>query len=325
MLGRSIWIYGLALAVGALFSVGSTAAPAGSRSFEFRYDCIFEAFPEGTETAHIWLPVPRTNADQQVEQLKVHGVAVYRIQEDEEYGNRYLFTEILKPSPKGGFRIGYSCKVVRGEVVGATRDSSGTSEAFLKRALGPDRHVPVEGRPREIAKRVSANLATPLEKARSFYDWILAEMTYDKSGTGWGQGDFNHACDAKAGNCTDYHSYFLGLSRAAGMPAVFEIGFPLPPDKREGTISGYHCWAKFYIPERGWMAVDISEADRHPELTDYYFGNLTPDRVMLSRGRDIKLIPETSGEPLNFFVYPHVVADGEVISTVSREVTFRDL
>ncbi len=59
------------------------------------------------------------------------------------------------------------------------------------------------------------------------------------------------------------------------------------------------------------MPVDISEADKHPGMKDYYFGNLTEDRVGFTFGRDINLVPKQNGDPLNFFVYPYVEVDGK--------------
>jgi hypothetical protein len=44
-------------------------------------------------------------------------------------------------------------------------------------------------------------------------------------------------------------------------------------------IGGYHCWAFFHTEDRGWVPVDVSEPDKHPEMKDYYFGSLTEDRV----------------------------------------------
>ena len=81
----------------------------------------------------------------------------------------------------------------------------------------------------------------------------------EKSGTGWGRGDAMFACDARTGNCTDFHSYFIALARAVGIPARFAIGATIPADKTEGTIEGYHCWAEFFADGR-WVPVDISEA-----------------------------------------------------------------
>ena len=78
-------------------------------------------------------------------------------------------------------------------------------------------------------------------------------------------------------------------------------------------IGGYHCWAWFHSDAEGWVPVDISEADKHPELSKYYFGRLTTDRITMSVGRDIKLQPPSASGSLNYFVYPHVEIDGTVI------------
>ena len=136
-------------------------------------------------------------------------------------------------------------------------------------------------------------------------------MKYDKSQPGYGNGDAVWACDSKTGNCTDFHSLFISLARSSSIPARFEIGFPLPNDKTAGTIGGYHCWAWFHADGKGWTPVDISEADKHPELKDYYFGKLSADRVSFSIGRDIVLVPKSDAKPLNYFVYPHVEVDGK--------------
>ncbi|MFV2069378.1 MAG: transglutaminase-like domain-containing protein [Pirellulales bacterium] len=107
-----------------------------------------------------------------------------------------------------------------------------------------------------------------------------------------------------------FHSLFIALSRAKGVPARFEIGFSLPPERGEGTVGGYHCWAFFHIDERGWVPMDISEADKHPEMKEYYFGNLTEDRVTFTTGRDIDLVPKQDDAPLIYFVVPYVEVDG---------------
>ena len=98
----------------------------------------------------------------------------------------------------------------------------------------------------------------------------------------------------------------------ARIPAKFEIGFPLPDKRGAGDVAGYHCWAKFRPEGKGWIPVDISEANKHPEMRDYYFGNLTEDRVAFSTGRDLTLVPKQDGGPVNFLIYPYVEVDGKV-------------
>jgi transglutaminase-like putative cysteine protease len=99
------------------------------------------------------------------------------------------------------------------------------------------------------------------------------------------------ACDSKHGNCTDFHSPFIGMLRADGIPARFDIGFPLPESKDEGDIAGYRCWAEFYAPKTGWIPVDISEAWKAKERGNYFLGSIDADRVPFSTGRGIALSP----------------------------------
>ena len=163
----------------------------------------------------------------------------------------------------------------------------------------------------------------PLDKARKIYDYVVATMKYNKDGTGWGRGDAIWACDSKRGNCTDFHSVFIGMARAAGIPARFEIGFSIPTGSRESAIPGYHCWAQFYIAGIGWIPVDASEASKNPDKRDYFFGATDQNRVMFSMGRDIRLKPAQKADLLNYFVYPYAEADGKPVAT-AYEAAYRD-
>jgi transglutaminase-like putative cysteine protease len=98
----------------------------------------------------------------------------------------------------------------------------------------------------------------------------------------------------------------------------------LPANKKSGEIPGYHCWAEFFIPQNGWIPVDISEAWKHPEKKDYFFGAHDADRVQFSIGRDLKLNPAQQGDPLNYFVYPYVEMDGKEYLRVSTAFSFEE-
>ena len=195
----------------------------------------------------------------------------------------------------------------------------------MKRWLEPDRLVPLDQKIREISAEITQGKTTELEKARAIYDYVLANMKYDKSGTGWGNGDIYWACDAKRGNCTDFHALFIGLARSAGIPAKFEIGLPVPADKASGEIGGYHCWAEFYLNGYGWVPVDASEAWKDPSRRDYFFGAHDANRVQFSVGRDITLTPPQSGPALNFFIYPYVEVDGKPFTQVTKKFSFSDV
>ena len=161
---------------------------------------------------------------------------------------------------------------------------------------------------------------------KMLYDLVNNHMKYSKEGIGWGQGDAVWACDSKYGNCSDFHSLFISLARSQKIPSKFEIGFPLPEARGRGEIPGYHCWAKFRPTGKDWIPVDISEANKNPKMKDYYFGNLTEDRITFSTGRDIELVPKQSGDPLNFIVYPYVEVDGKPwpAEKIRRKFSYED-
>jgi transglutaminase-like putative cysteine protease len=191
--------------------------------------------------------------------------------------------------------------------------------------LAPDKLVPVTGLPAELAAKVSEGRSTQLERARAIYDYVFRTMRCDKTGTGWGRGDVLYACDAKKGNCTDFHSLFIAMTRSQGIPARFEIGFPLPADKHSGEIAGYHCWAEFFEPKHGWVPVDISEAWKHQEKRDYFFGSHDANRIQFTLGRDLYLSPKQDGQPPNYFVGPYVEVAGKEYANVSLMFSFADV
>ena len=116
------------------------------------------------------------------------------------------------------------------------------------------------------------------------------------------------------------------MARSKEIPALFEIGFPLPADEKEGTVDGYHCWAWYQDGSGRWRPVDASEADKDPTRTDYFFGTICENRVAFSRGRDLILDPPQSGGPANFFIYPYVEIDGKTgVATVKNSFRFKNL
>src|SRR6202035_1140611 len=63
-----------------------------------------------------------------------------------------------------------------------------TGEAFDS-YLGPGRLVPIEGQIKLVSAKVGDPDRSSYEQARAIYDYVIATMTYDKSGNGWGRGD----------------------------------------------------------------------------------------------------------------------------------------
>ena len=276
MKSRKSWVaaFGFIVVVAAVgtgvsaFSQASTA----ERSFEFTYVTRIPELPRDVKSSRIWIPLPQSGPYQTISDLKIESPFAYATHRDSEYGNEYVYLEVsaAKVAAPAEVRVHFQGtrqehRVALGAQPIAARTGAGAGAGELQRFLQPDRRVPLEGVIGELSEQATRGMQDPLAKARAIYDYVIANMRYDKSGTGWGNGDAIWACTAKRGNCTDFHSLFIGMVRAAGIPARFEIGFSLPEDQHGGTIAGYHCWAEFYVAPYGWIPVDASEAWKHPE------------------------------------------------------------
>jgi transglutaminase-like putative cysteine protease len=240
-----------------------------------------------------------------------------------------MFYASTMNADKAEYRFEVIYDVVRTERIGL-RDGvpvgggPGLSRAGLNHFLAADKLVPINGRPAELAAQQTEAAVTPMQKARAIYEYVFRTLRYDKSGTGWGRGDALWACNAKHGNCTDFHSLFAAMARSQKIPVRFAIGFPLPADKRQAGIPFYHCWADFFAQD-SWIPVDISEAWKQPAKKDYYFGAHDANRIQFSVGRDITLSPRQAGEPLNYFVYPYVESNGRKFENISDDFSFVDM
>lgn len=321
------------LAIPSLFFAATlqpVKVPEKVRKFEFTYDFTVKDLSPSDHIVRIWIPLASSDKYQSIVVKKVSGSFPTRVTQNVEYGDRMLYAEIRSPKkPTADFSVIY--EVTRREYSKGNYQSlmrynvdSVHAPANVERFLEPDRLVPVTGKLRELAGQITQGKQGAVEKAHALYDYVFKTMRYDKSGTGWGHGDALWACDSKHGNCTDFHSLFISMMRAEKIPARFVIGFPLPEDSHQGIIPGYHCWAEFYLPGRGWVPVDISEAWLDPSKHDYFFGTVNADRVRLSEGRDLKLVPRQDGPPINYFVYPYVEVNGKSYDNLDEKFAFRD-
>jgi transglutaminase-like putative cysteine protease len=307
-------------------ALASSALTQDSRHFAFHYAFTVKNVPAG-QRVRIWFPEAKSDTWQEVRIVSVKGDLPLKTARESKYGNEIYYAETSSPKTELHFNVEYD--VVRHERI-ALRDAmphvirASLSSRERQQDLQPDALVPVTGLPADLAAKVAEGKTQLLDKARAIYDYVFTTMRYDKTGTGWGRGDVLYACDAKKGNCTDFHSLFIAMARSQGIPARFEIGFPLPPDKHAAEIAGYHCWSDFYVDGKGWIPVDISEAWKHPEKRDYFFGSHDVNRVQFSVGRDLRLKPPQEGKPLNYFVYPYVEVDGREFANVDLAFSFAD-
>lgn len=316
-------LFWLLLAAAAVFA----QAPR-ERRFGIDYTVSLDNIPTLADTVEIWIPVPHDDAFQTISHFDVDSDFLYQIQTG-AFGNRILHLKL------GGALLNRRAVMLTMRFVVKRREHLGLPVAGnklehdhdMQRWLGPDRLVPLDDKIRIWAQEVvdAAGAKSDIDKARAIYNHIVATVKYDKSGQGWGRGDIYYACETRRGNCTDSHAIFIGYARALGIPARFSIGLPLPRERGQGVIAGYHCWAEFYSMGMGWIPVDASEAVKDPARREYFFGAHDENRVEFSRGRDLILTPQQHGEPLNYFVYPYVEVDGKPYTQVKSTFRYADL
>lgn len=303
------------------FSARERSAPrrsAPARSLELT-ETIRLDIPPGKRSVRLWVPKPSNNPFQTAELLEVVSPWPYRADADPDFGNPLLYFEpaVLKP---GAVEIRLKYRLSR-EEQNRPDPQNGPVPALFRQPRGL---VVIDREVRRRAREATRGLEEPLAKARALYRYVLGHMNYDTSGEGWGRGDVLYACRSGKGNCTDFHSLFIALAMAEDIPARFRIGYPLPEAAEGRVVKPYHCWAEFHLAGRGWLPVDISEAWWQPAKADYYFGNLDPDRILVSTGREIRL-PRQNGPALNYLVRPYAEADGKPFYNIELERTYKDI
>ena len=272
----------------------------GHDTFVFRYRVDL---PRIDKKAKVWLPLAQSDGFQQIKAASITAPAGHRTLVDPSYGNKILFFTFGPEHSEKKIDILYD--VVRQEksaYAGDPRDA--------RRYLKPDLKAHIDKYIREAAQQIVDGKEGTLMRARAIYDHVIDSMDYKRCGIGWGQGDLAHARSALSGNCTDFHTYFIALARAAGIPARFAIGASIPSERDEGGVDGYHCWAEFFADGK-WYPVDISEANKFTALSMYYFGHHPANRLEFSRGRDLRINPGPSSGPINFLAYPVMEVDGK--------------
>ena len=324
------------LTLSALISIQNTRLDTSRphRSFRFVYTAAVPTVQGGAKQVRLWIPVPLDTPDQTIANLElkaksldparqggssVAGAKTAELKDGSAGPVKWTFHDVdggfgrtvCLESPGVPLEVELAFDVTRYETKGGGK----ASPEELARLKQPEKMIPLDGKVAAVAASLKVP-GDPKAAARSLYDHTLERMKYDKpeGDKGWGRGDAEWACDAKFGNCTDFHSYFMGLARAKGMPARFEMGFSVPGgDEKESKVGGYHCWAYVWLESQGWMPVDISEADKQADKTDYFFGTLDADRVTMTGGRNLTLTPSPAEGKVNFLIYPYAEVDGQKV------------
>lgn len=298
--------------------------------------------PEMAKNVRLWIPYPISDENQSITDITVKGnhsrSGVYS---EGRNGNHILYAEWNGPA--GERSLNFTFKVDRKEVI--KKDFTGKELTFSKEEfrnfLGPAKMLPLNGKVKEYAMKITKGKKTNLAKARAIYDWIVDNMHRDPDVKGCGLGEVDRLLETKGGKCADISSVFVALARASGVPAREVFGIRIPKGKDGDMTKAQHCWAEFYLPGYGWVVVDPADVrkaileqkltlEQAGPLREYFFGAVDENRIAVGTGRDIILNPPQKGEPLNYFMYPYAEADGKPLNedlygfNIGYKISFRE-
>jgi transglutaminase-like putative cysteine protease len=209
----------------------------------------------------------------------------------------------------------------------------------LDHFLRPTKLLPIGGIVKATAIEITKDARTDVEKARAIYEWIVENTFRSPKTRGCGVGDIRFMLETNdlGGKCADLNALFVGLARAAGLPArdVYglrvaksDLGYKSLGVSSEIVTKAQHCRAEVYLADFGWVPVDA--ADVRKVILEEPPGNrpLNDDMVKKARARlfgswemnwmaynfahDVAL-PGSSGPPIGFLMYPQAeTADGRL-------------
>jgi transglutaminase-like putative cysteine protease len=194
----------------------------------------------------------------------------------------------------------------------------------------PTKVIPVDGAVRITALEATQGATTDIEKARAIYEWIVVNTYRNPKTRGCGVGDIKFMLESKdlGGKCADLNALYVGLARAAGLPARHIYGLRVAPSQlgfkslglaTDNATKGQHCRVEVWLADYGWVPVD--PADVRKVVLEEPPGNLPIDNEMVQKarkrlfgawemnwmaynyGHDVEL-PGSKGAPCNYFMYP---------------------
>lgn len=190
--------------------------------------------------------------------------------------------------------------------------------------------IPVDGLVKATSDQIVAGRDSDLDKARAIYGWVVDNTFRDGKVRGCGRGDVAAmlAVNSLSGKCADLNALYVGLARAAGLPARDVYGIRVAPSRfgyqslgaRSAVITrAQHCRAEVFLADFGWVPVD--PADVRKVVLEEPPGNLPLDDPKVTAARrtlfgawegnwlaynvahDVSL-PGASGPELGFLMYP---------------------
>jgi transglutaminase-like putative cysteine protease len=230
------------------------------------------------------------------------------------------------------------------------------NRAELEHFLRPTRLLPTGGIVKATATEITAGAKTDMDKARAIYDWIVCNTFRNPKTRGCGIGDIRFMLESGdlGGKCADLNALYVGLARAAGLPARDVYGIRIAKSElaykslgvsSEDVTKAQHCRAEVHLHEYGWVPVDpadvrkvaLEEPPGNRPLEDdmvkraraRLFGSWEMNWMAYNFAHDVAL-PGSSGAPVGFLMYPQAETSAGRLdcldpATFKYEITAREI
>jgi transglutaminase-like putative cysteine protease len=283
--------------------------------------------------ATVWVPVPDVNTHWQrsLSSESTGNAKQMRIEADPASGARFVVAEFSPETSSPMLQVTSRVQTMDRVVDWANKTPNRESPATLRRWMQPSALVPTDGIVKKTALQITQGAHSDVDKAHRIYDWIIVSTYREPKVRGCGVGDIKALLETGdlGGKCADINGLFVGLCRAAGIPARDAYGVRLAPSAfgyRElggnpANLKGaQHCRSEVYLQQYGWVAMDPADVDKvmrqetsewikdaaHPLVAPVrkgLFGGWEGNWMAYNTAVDIKL-PGATGANLPFLMYP---------------------
>lgn len=312
------------------FAQGAFAPKPGAwRSFEI---VTRVELPSGDSQA--WIPAPAVNETGWFQSLdttwKIEGGEATLVT-DPDYGSKMVHARwpasVEKPALEVVSRVRSRDRAVDLSGAGTAKPLSEAERALYLKATDL---IPTDGIVKETSDKIVGGKSGDLDKARAIYEWVVENTFRNAATKGCGVGDIAAMLRSGTlgGKCADLNALYVGLARAAGLPARDVYGVRLAPSQfgykslgagSEVITKSQHCRAEVHLDGFGWVPVD--PADVRKVVLEEPPGKLAVDDPKVAAARkalfggwegnwlaynfahDVAL-PGSTGPKLGFLMYP---------------------
>jgi transglutaminase-like putative cysteine protease len=305
--------------------------PGAWRTFEFttRVDI---ANPKGA--TRVWLPIPSIDSSYQQSLESTWSGNARSMQQtaDAQYGAKMLVAEFAEGEARPYVELTSRFRTQNRAQDWSQKTAVKEDPATLKYWTQATDLMPTDGIVKKTALEVTKGAQTDVDKVRRLYDWVVNNTYREPKVRGCGTGDIKAMLETgnMGGKCGDINALFVGLCRAAGVPARDVYGIRLVPSafgykelsgNPANLARAQHCRAEVFLAQYGWVAMDPADVGKvmrletpewvkttnHPVVTPVYkalFGGWEGNWLAFNTAHDVAL-PGSKGPKIGFFMYPN--------------------